>query len=635
MKNKFMPLKLILLFITSLFFTTAYAEEQEVQSVEEQEEAQPANIQELKAAIAKLIEEKEVPAVGIAMIDETGPVWIGALGKANLENSIDADENSLFRIGSTSKMFVALSVLKLVEQGQLSLSDKLIDLAPDIVFENQWSDNDPIRIVHLLEHTTGWDDIHLPEYAHNDPTPATLKEALDFHPHSRISRWKPGSRMSYCNAGPPVAAYIVEKVTGQNFEEYVQRNFFDPMGMSTATYLLNEDVKNNGVTLYDNGNQPQEYWHISVRPSGSINASATDMSKFLQFYLNRGMVDEQQLISQASLKRMETAKSTNAAKVGLESGYGLNNYSSAHESWVYREHNGGVNGGITEFAYLPAANLGHVIMINSGNGSAFREISKLIRNYETRNLKTTTVNNDIVVNAEHKKMEGLYYPINSRQNLSYFIDRIANLQRLWFDGNKLVRQGLLGGEPAYYYPVTANLYKSELTGMISLAKAIDPLAGEVVHANNVVLLPTSSIAAYTQLVIGALWAFVMFSSILFVFVWGIRKLRGKIPGGATIKIRLWPLLASVSIMLLVFLFIQGSDNPFDAFGVPSVYSVGIMLSTFSFALFAVLGVYTSVKEGSSKMNRGTYWYSTASSFVHLIVAVYLLSFGMIGMMLWA
>ncbi len=635
MRNKYTPLKLILLFITSLFFISAYAEEQETQSTEEQEEAQPSNIQELKAAIAKLIEEKDVPAVGIAMIDETGPVWIGALGKANLENNVAADEDSLFRIGSTSKMFVALSVLKLVEQGKLSLSDKVSDLVPDIAFENQWSDTNPIRVVHLLEHTTGWDDIHLPEYALNDPTPATLKQGLDFHPHSRISRWIPGSRMSYCNAGPPVAAYIVEKITGKNFEDYVQENFFEPMGMKTATYLLSDDVKNKGVTLYDNGNQPQDYWHIIMRPSGSINASPADMSRFLQFYLNRGLVDSRQLISQASLLRMESVKSTNAAKAGQQSGYGLHNYSSPHESWVYREHNGGVNGGLTELAYLPSANLGHVIMINSGDGLAFRAISELIRNYETRNLTPKTVSSDVEVTSEHKKIEGLYYPINSRQDFSYFLDRIVNIQRLWFDGNRLVRKGLLGGEPIYYFPVTTDLYKSELSGSISLTKAIDPLAGNVVHANSRVLLPTSSIAAYTQLVVSGLWAFVMLSSVLFVFVWGIRKFRGKIPSGATIKIRLWPLLASLSIMLLVFLFFKGSSNPFEAFGGPTVISVGIMLLTFSFALFSILGVYTSVKERSTKMNRGTYWYSTVSSFVHLIVTFYLLSFGTIGLMLWA
>jgi len=210
--------------------------------VAEEDEPKPATLEELQAAIAALVEENELPAVGIAMVNETGPVWVGAMGKANLEDDIDADADSMFRIGSTSKMFVALSVLKLVEEGRLSLDDKVADLAPDVEFENQWQDADPVRLVHLLEHTTGWDDIHLPEYAHNNPAPATLKQGLDFHPHSRTSRWKPGSRMSYCNAGPPVAAYIVEKITGQDFESYVQQNFFAPMGMDTMTYRLSTDV---------------------------------------------------------------------------------------------------------------------------------------------------------------------------------------------------------------------------------------------------------------------------------------------------------------------------------------------------------------------------------------------------------
>jgi len=235
MKMKTGSLRLLSAFVISLFLTTVFAEQppkkdEAIEVVNEQ--TLPTNIQELKSAIAQLIEEKNLPAVGIAMVDEDGPVWVGALGKANLEDDITADENSLFRIGSTSKMFVALSVLKLVEEGKLDLNDKVSELAPEIKFQNQWHETDPIRVVHLLEHTTGWDDVHLPEYALNDPTPLTLKQGLDFHPHSRTSRWKPGSRSSYCNAGPPVAAYIVEKITGKTFEEYVQENFFTPMAIN-------------------------------------------------------------------------------------------------------------------------------------------------------------------------------------------------------------------------------------------------------------------------------------------------------------------------------------------------------------------------------------------------------------------
>ncbi|MGB5489522.1 MAG: serine hydrolase domain-containing protein [Woeseiaceae bacterium] len=601
---------------------------------DEESEVVPQTLQELQDAVANVVEENNLPAVGIAMVDETGPVWVDALGMANLEDSIDADADSMFRIGSTSKMFVALSVLKLVEEGRLSLDDRVADLAPDIAYENQWEETDPVRIVHLLEHTTGWDDIHLPEYASNDPTPLTLKEGLDFHPHSRISRWKPGSRMSYCNAGPPVAAYIVEKVTGQEFERYVHENFFDPMGMETMTYRLSADVEKHGVTSYMNGNQPQNYWHIVMRPSGSINASPQDMAKMVALFLNRGTVDGLPLIMPGSLDRMERTESTTAAEAGQEIGYGLNNYVSIHESWAYREHNGGVNGGITELAYLPEAGVGHAIMVNSDDGASFWKISELIRDFETRNLEAVIVESGASPGVESSSIEGLYYPINPRQQISHFIDRIFGIEKLWFDGDKLQRKPLLGGDATTYLAGPPNLYRDDKTGLVSLAEVVDPLAGRVVHAGSRVLKPVSPLLAYGQLGVVIAWVVAIATSFLYFLVWGVRRLRGKIPAGSTVRIRLWPLLAGLSFAALIGLFTLGMSDPFMQLGTPSPVAVGIMLSSILFAVFAALGVYTSIRERGSAMNRANYWHSSITSFVHAIVACYLLWFGVIGLMTW-
>ena len=602
--------------------------------IADEDQREPSTLQELQLAVAAVVEEREVPAVSIAMVDESGPVWVGAIGKANLETGVEADENTLFRIGSTSKMFVALSVLKLIEEGRLSLNDRLADLAPEIEFHNQWEESDPIRLVHLLEHTTGWDDMHLPEYANNDPTPLTLKQGLDFHPHSRVSRWQPGTRMSYCNSGPPVAAYIVEKITGMDFEDYVKINFFEPMGMETATYRLTDVVKANGATLYSNGNQPQDYWHIIVRPSGSINASAKDMAKFVSFYLNRGAVNGQQLISPESLQRMETTVSTNAARAGQQTGYGLHNYSSIHKQWVYREHNGGVNGGLTELAYLPGAGLGHVIMINSDNGEAYKEISRMVRDFETRQLFVKQVDKVREVSNENKDIEGYYYPINPRQQVGYFLERTLNIQKFWFEGDRLVQKGLFDDEANYYFPVTDSLYKSTETGMISVSRAIDPIAGTVVHSNHTVLRPTSAVQVYAQVGVLLFWGLFIVTSLIFLPVWFVRQLRGKIPAGGSIRIRVWPLLASVSVMSLVGLFMLGMSDPFARLGAPTVYSIGIMLASLAFPVFSVMGVYTSYWERRTVINRGTYWHSTLASLVHLMVLFYLLYFGVIGLRTW-
>src|SRR5690606_27121855 len=168
-----------------------------------------------------------------------------------------------------------------------SLDDKLRDLAPDIQFENPWEDTHPIRLVHLLEHTTGWDDMSLAEYAYPAPDSMSLKAGLDYRPTSRKSRWVPGTRMAYCNTGPAVAAYIVEKITGKKFEDYVQELVFDPLQMDSSSFYLSKAYEERGATLYVNS-KAKDYWHILTRPAGSVNSSATDMANFLHMLIQRG-----------------------------------------------------------------------------------------------------------------------------------------------------------------------------------------------------------------------------------------------------------------------------------------------------------------------------------------------------------
>lgn len=602
---------------------------------EEEEEAEPpTSIEELREAIVGVLEEHDIPSIGIAIADETGPIYTDAIGQVNLETGQEATVESMYRIGSVSKMFVALAVLQLVEEGRLSLDDKLATLAPEIEFENEWEPTDPVRVVHLLEHTTGWDDIHMTEYAHNDPTPATLKEGLDYHPHSRSSRWKPGSRMSYCNAGPPVAAYIVEKITGMTFGSYVQQNLFDPMGMTTMTYLLTEAAQEHGVVSYNPENEPQDYWHIIMRPSGSINASPADMSKFVQFYLNRGSVDGVQLVSAESLDRMERVETTTAGRSGQEVGYGLNNYNHSHEGWVFRAHNGGVNGGLTELAYQPELGLGYAFMINSGNGQAFGEISDLIGDYLTYGIDAPEGPEAIPATAAHYEIEGFYEPINPRMEASRFIDRIGGVQKLWFENSTLKRKPLFGGNVVEYEPVSDIQYKHSKTGLTALTAVTDPLAGSVIHVGSQVFKPVSPAVVWGQIGIAALWLLTIALSIPYALIWGFRRLRKKVDPGPTIRIRVWPLLAGLSVIAFNVLFIQGAADPFARLGVPSFWSVSILITSLAFAVFAILGVRDAVRFRHWSMNRGNYWFSTVSSSLHLVVAIYLTIYGVIGIMTW-
>src|SRR3974390_2143698 len=190
------------------------------------EKPKPAqSIDELRQQLEMILKETHTPGMSVAIVHREGPEWVAGLGQADVASGRATTADTLFRIGSTSKAFVSLSLLMLVNQGKLSLDDPVHKLAPDAWFQNPWEATDPVRVVHLLEHATGWDALHMREYA-KDAVGMTLKEGLDYDHTSRISRWRPGTRMAYCNSGPAVAAYIVEKVTGQRFEDFAQQNLF-------------------------------------------------------------------------------------------------------------------------------------------------------------------------------------------------------------------------------------------------------------------------------------------------------------------------------------------------------------------------------------------------------------------------
>lgn len=116
----------------------------------------PQSLDELKATIEAIRVQTHTPAVGIALVNKDGPLWVAGLGEANVEKHVQANENTMVRVASASKMLVGLSILKLVEEGKLHTDYKLRDVAPEVPFSNPW------------EHTTGW-DARPSEYAAEAP----------------------------------------------------------------------------------------------------------------------------------------------------------------------------------------------------------------------------------------------------------------------------------------------------------------------------------------------------------------------------------------------------------------------------------------------------------------------------------
>ncbi|MGA9566634.1 MAG: serine hydrolase domain-containing protein [Candidatus Korobacteraceae bacterium] len=608
------------------------------QAADKEQPPKPAqSIAELQQQLEKILKDNHVPGVSVAIVKRNGPEWVAGLGLADVASKTPATADTQFRIGSTSKAFASLSILKLANEGKLSLTDPVHKLAPEVYFENRWEATNPVLVVDLLEHTTGWDDLHLREYAKDAPASMSLREGLDYDHTSRVSRWPPGTRTAYCNSGPPVAAYIVEKITGKRFEDYVAENFFQPIGMKSASYFQTSAL---ATTLYhDDGKTPFPYWNILLRPAGSINASANDMAAYVAFYLNRGTVSGMEVMPAGSIDRMENPTRTWAAQEGLKPGYGLSNYWSVNDGFVYHGHDGGVNGGLTEMAYMPEYGVGYFYSINAGNGDAFDKIGKAIRAYITRDLTKPAIPPQGQLPGDAAAYAGWYEPDSPRIQMFYFLERLTNIVRVHFGDGTMLIWPVVGMKDEVFLPVSGRqfrkVFEKDPPSPVATVMLLTPdVEGRFIQTSvgTRTLKRVPNAVAITEIVLTVFVVVAMVAVVLYAPFWmlgGISKKRRRPRERA---MRWWPLIAVLSLAVAVALIAVSGPDIITRMGELTVWSGGVFVCTI---LFAIASLASAVSVWRAHEARK--WVKRFSAVVALalvIATAYLAYWGVIGMRTW-
>jgi len=154
MRRTFRP---TLIFLFLAFIATAPAAPQGEQKKEEL--PHPKTLEEVQKAMKDVVEKHHVTGAGVALVSNGQVLWCGGIGRADLTANRDIQCDTEFRVGSISKSFVALALLKLQEEGKINLYARLHDVAPEIPLKDRWESSNPVRIVNLLEHTAGFDDM--------------------------------------------------------------------------------------------------------------------------------------------------------------------------------------------------------------------------------------------------------------------------------------------------------------------------------------------------------------------------------------------------------------------------------------------------------------------------------------------
>jgi CubicO group peptidase (beta-lactamase class C family) len=234
-------------------------------------------------------------------------------GYANLAERTPVDpERTLFRPGSVSKLFTWTAVMQLVEQGKLDLD---ADLNEYIDFSVPPRNGKPITLRQVMTHTAGFEEQIRGLITSEQGEITPLAEALKHWVPERIHT--PGTTPAYSNYATAIAGYVVQRVSGMPFDDYIERNIFEPLGMASSSFRQPLPPAlaarmSNGYAKASEG-EPKPYEFISLAPAGSLASSGTDMARFMIAHLQDGAFGDIRILRAETAQKMH---STGQASVG-------------------------------------------------------------------------------------------------------------------------------------------------------------------------------------------------------------------------------------------------------------------------------------------------------------------------------
>ncbi|HEY1991108.1 MAG TPA: serine hydrolase domain-containing protein [Gammaproteobacteria bacterium] len=600
----------------------------------------PQDLPSLQKQLDKFRADAGVPGVGVALFDRNGVTWAGGLGYADLDKKQPVTAETLFRAGSITKGFVAVALLQLVDQGKLRLDARLKDIAPELPIDNPWEDTDPVTLAQVLEHTAGFDDMHFPRlYNFHEAADIPLLTVIQRSKAELRVRWRPGSRTTYSNPDYLIAGYLLEKFTGERYEQYVTEHVLRPLGMEHAS-LAPDPTAVPGLAQGYEGQpqQPIKPVPIYLRPAGALDASPAELAHFGIMLLDRGEWQNQPFLSAAGVTRMETPATSGAARHGLEYGYGLANYTSYIGDYEFHGHDGGIDGFISRYAYAPDQGVGFVLLVNTGNPGRFmREASGLLADYLMRGQPKPVIPTPVPASAAVlAQLTGYYRERNPRNQVLAVNDYLFNVMHVTPDGKGGLTLQPLFDAPISLLPAGESLWREAKHGGADSVSYVDADGAQVLdyepNAGGEYAVKTGWVSAYLPMLLFFAALLLMLSSLPFALVWGFRKLIGHMRGVGHWSVRLLPLLATFSLLGMLGSLIDVA--PIEL-GVANAKTVLFFVFSLLFAGLSVAAMVQAVRSYAWDLNRWMRWHATAVSAACLAMTLFLGYWGLLGLRLWS
>jgi CubicO group peptidase (beta-lactamase class C family) len=337
----------------------------------------PTDAAELEAFLDDLfaaqMEENHIPGAAVAVVRDGEVLLAKGYGYADLENGVLVDpELTVFRIGSSGKVFTWTAIMQLVEQGKVDLNE---DINTYLDFRIPDTYPEPITVEHLLTHTPGFEESWFETFTLDPNDILPPGEWLSTHIPARVR--PPGDSAAYSNYGAELAGYIVERVSGQPYDQYIQEHILDPLGMahSSASGRMPADPRAYGSVgyFYVDGvieavpDEADTSGQLAMVPAGGHASSITDMARFMIAHLQDGRysdanIGEVRILEEGTAPQMHSTLFAPHPHL-LGTAYGLFDFSDNGQRVL--GHNGDTLGFKTLVLLMPEQNLGVFVAYNS------------------------------------------------------------------------------------------------------------------------------------------------------------------------------------------------------------------------------------------------------------------------------
>ena len=384
----------------------------------------------IQTKIKNTIENEGIVGLSWSTISK-GHVEVGSVGYANISKLEHMKPAQKMHVGSVTKSVLAMGVLHLIFEGRLSLDSNIEALLSELNFDNVWHHRSPIKVQNLLDHTAGLDNIRMWQLLSTKPLPNTpLEEAFESSRQNLLKiRTEPGTQYSYSNMGYTLLAMVIEAVTNQRYEKFLDDNFLDPLEMYDSSFEFISQQGQFADPLLAMGYHENNVTQIAVpsylRPAGQFTTTAPDMAKFMNFLLNEGKVKGQNFVKPEHMRMLTNPFNTKAHMAGLNIGHGLAFANRDRHNVLGMCHPGTTFGFRAYICIFPDEKKGFFYAANTDNETAdYEKFNEFFIN------KLSVVSASIAETTGKEiglsKLEGIYLPSPNNMAEFEFIDMLFN-----------------------------------------------------------------------------------------------------------------------------------------------------------------------------------------------------------------